>query len=456
MQPVSLLWLLRDPDALSAPYRPYRGKPMRPFDASASLCGQRIWDNRPEIRSSTVGFYSGGAPGVAASIQRARPSSTSPPDRVRWRLGSGCRPESRVPEHHATDKAADKSRSGWCAPMVRLQPFRNMTDLDSPCCRRRTAAALLGKGETMVGEDPNLLARYDGRHLLDELTGQREVLAAMFEDPGLARLARTSANHPAVLHHARLNRIVANGGRAENVDDVIEPARFLMDRWTWARVGAASFWDVVTDEEAQLKVRSRIRDPRQYADIVTELFYWRWLELALSQPISLVEQRGLPDLRIETTPCVWAEVKRIHLGTVPSKIVDDIKVANRQIRKAQPAGAGMVFVYVERGDLGRATGDDPPADIVPFLARCEAALRPGRFRSVAYAVITWDDYLVVGPPGAAQLWAARRQSRVLPHPQPRSRPHLKAEALQVGMTTEVWMVPGPQPQRAAAQFPRLP
>lgn len=139
----------------------------------------------------------------------------------------------------------------------------------------------------------------------------------------------------------------------------------------------------------------------------------------------------------------WAEVKHIHLlADNPKRVRKVIEKANKQIKNVHPEvsdAVGIVFLSIARG-VHRATLDDRiPSDIQPYLDEVERELCSGHSKSVAQAVVSWDDYLVLGEPPQSTLHAFRRRSKVLGHRSPRRAPTFSAERLEVGSTVELWI-----------------
>src|SRR5205814_8802318 len=92
---------------------------------------------------------------------------------------------------------------------------------------------------------------------------------------------------------------------------------------------------------------SRINDPGQFGDVMSELFVWGWLR-SYGHEVRLNQEEGLADLLIAPSEApIWGDVKRIRLDTKPTHVRDVIKKANKQIKRSG-AEAGVAFVQVER------------------------------------------------------------------------------------------------------------
>jgi len=218
--------------------------------------------------------------------------------------------------------------------------------------------------------------------------------------------------------------------------EVLELAGSLMDRSTWASdPGKGDYWDFLPDEQVRKFVRSRIVKPAHYDDVITELYFWGTLNA--QTPVTMGEVEGHPDLCIDGNEPVWADVKRIHRGSAPSRVKKVIAKANHQIKCVDRGGVGLALLYIEREGLRASFDDRTPSDVKPFVDAAAEAIGGDSYRSVAQAVITWDDYFITAEPGEPAIYTARRRSLVLEHAHPRRPAALPSSVWEVGTTATI-------------------
>src|SRR5439155_25954487 len=129
--------------------------------------------------------------------------------------------------------------------------------------------------------------------------------------------------------------------------------------------------------------------------------------------VRLNQEDGLADLEIEPgTKSIWADVKRIHLGSSPRRMRTVIKKANSQIKRSGGT-AGIAFIHIERPRLRASFDDRVPTDIAPFVDEALRELGSSNSKSVGRVVVSWDDYFVHAAPGSPSIYTVRRRSIVL-------------------------------------------
>lgn len=286
------------------------------------------------------------------------------------------------------------------------------------------------------------IVRYDPAGLRDELSRQVANLEAMFDNASLAALAEEHPEHPAVERYSALQHLLNHDGSYSPDEEsslVLMTAGGMVDRSTWAvDPSGGEYWDIIPDPAAREFVRTRIGLPKFYEDVVSELFYWGWLR---SQGFEayLGEEQGMPDLQVIVGDrATWADVKRIHVGTNPSRIRRDIGKANSQIKQADTEGVGLALIHVDRRGARASLDDRVPSDVRPYVEEAKRELSSDSSKSVAQVVLTWDDYFVISELDQPCLYAVRRRSLVLEHKRARAEPILLSAAWDVGLTTTVW------------------
>jgi hypothetical protein len=204
--------------------------------------------------------------------------------------------------------------------------------------------------------------------------------------------------------------------------------------------------------EARAQIEARVRDPKQFPDVLAELYFWGWLRQQ-GFDAHLREREGHPDIHVTSPLDFWAEVKRIQSDSSPNRVRRVIGKANKQIKTSHPTGMGIGFIHVARQRVQPATSDSIPPDVQSFVDEVERELGGKQSRSVAHVVVSWDEVMVLGdyPEGAA-VYAFRRRSLVVCHRFPRSDPPLELDCLNVGQT-QMLMVEYPGTSARGSDIP---
>jgi len=271
-----------------------------------------------------------------------------------------------------------------------------------------------------------------------EVLTQMELLDLMFSDPGLVKLANRSPDHPAVTRLRSLELLLTYGGLPSTraVEAVDALAALAMDRFAWAHAwDPDDFWSLIEEPNQKRLVQSRITDAQQFEHVMAELYIWGWLR-GLGVEADLAEREGEPDIGIRhENEASWAEVKVVSHGSQPSRARQDIRKANRQIKKVggPELGAGVLFLRVSRSPELRTLDDGLPSDAATLAAEVAYALGVA-YRSVAHVVLYWDETTAVGDPDRGTVFFTRRRSHVVDHPQPRRRPFARDKLASLGST----------------------
>jgi hypothetical protein len=93
-----------------------------------------------------------------------------------------------------------------------------------------------------------------------------------------------------------------------------------------------------------------------------------------------------------------------------------------------------VYIGVERNHRRQALDDRTPNDVLGLVQAVDAALSRGLLRSVSQVVIGWDDVMTVGEPPGQVLYAFRRRSQLVAHPDPRDAGPYSPRQLEFGAT----------------------
>jgi hypothetical protein len=298
------------------------------------------------------------------------------------------------------------------------------------------------------------------RDFAEEISLQVQLLEQMFGPQELARLLAVNPNHPIAARYRQLEEL--QRGRAIPPGDELRTgaliASGLLDRSSWAAnyVAADDPWTLIEDAQARAKVRSRLSDAGSYGDVMSELFFLGCLR-AMDFPASLIEEEGKPDIVLVEDPedPLWLEVKRVRPGSTPRSVAADVKKANRQIRGASGDQAGVLYFQIDTAHLATPLDDKVPPHVKKLVREVRQQLRSGFNRSIAHAVVCWDDCLVLGNAPSPSLFAFRRRSVHISHPSPRPHPNIPPQVLVIGRTVTVWTRYSPQtaPRQAKTGVP---
>jgi hypothetical protein len=185
------------------------------------------------------------------------------------------------------------------------------------------------------------------------------------------------------------------------------------------------------DPYAQKALRQDVKDPDNFEDIMVELYVSAWhiskghqIKKNKNDQLALSQKKGarIPDFvaLFPSGPPLVIECKHLRYGSKPARIKQHIKNANKQIKSfAQannhpyPYGAVIIDVADYVG-IWRVTDDSLPLDIIPLEDIAQSALRGQQNRSVAAAILVWQDYLVYGTPSTAAMYGLwLRSTRIL-------------------------------------------
>jgi hypothetical protein len=195
-----------------------------------------------------------------------------------------------------------------------------------------------------------------------------------------------------------------------------------MDRFAWARSwNPADIWSLIEEERQRGLIQSRIADRQQFEHVMAELYIWGWLR-GVGADAELAERDGEPDIGLyRGAEPSWAEVKVLAQESKPSRVCEDIKKANRQIKNAGgPDAAGVLFLRVARSSELRPLDDEMPSEVASVRSEVEQALASA-YRSVERVVLYWDETTALSDPRRGTVFTTRRRSRVVAHPSPKRR-----------------------------------
>jgi len=214
--------------------------------------------------------------------------------------------------------------------------------------------------------------------------------------------------------------------------------RLGMDSMYWLGPQGRYIPELENDEKIKRFLVTRLPDPEMCEDVLSEMSYRGYLK-ARGLRVDLTEDDGMPDMKVwGSNGAFHAEIKAIHKGSNPDRASKVIAKANKQIKRT-PEGVGICAILVletiqMRGDMIAKPGLIPD-EIKPIIQSVEGVMNSSNCKSVAEAVVSWDEFAVLGtPPGWVGLHAVRRSVRVSHREARAPIPHLKLADLEPSAT----------------------
>jgi hypothetical protein len=189
------------------------------------------------------------------------------------------------------------------------------------------------------------------------------------------------------------------------------------------------------DEAVVDRIRGEIIVAERYLDIMTEIEIVAWCKTK-GYSIQTFQVAGA-DQRIDIPGVdlpIISECKTIGEDTLPNRIGQVIKKANRQIKTTGNAGYGIVFINLsQKLAMLRPLSEEIPPEIEEYIAEANRSISNVN-TSVSAVVVYWTESGLLGDDSSEikMLWS-RRRSHVLLHKMP-IRPvnfdldHLKVES----------------------------
>ena len=165
------------------------------------------------------------------------------------------------------------------------------------------------------------------------------------------------------------------------------------------------------------KIQTRLNDPRQFMDIMTELNIGSWYLLE-KHKVTPFEIASYPDFQIEVDECslpIMVECK--NLWTLnENRINTVIKKANKQIKKIQNENFGVMVLDTSNiVPLRRVYDDVFPNEINTILNWVSRALSGKKNTSVGVCLLAWNDLMQIGEPIEPTLFIFRKRVKAIYH-----------------------------------------
>jgi hypothetical protein len=165
------------------------------------------------------------------------------------------------------------------------------------------------------------------------------------------------------------------------------------------------------DERVYKKIRSRVIDPQGFFDLMVELSQAGW-HLVEGHGVIPLEQPDWPDLRVQLDGVVhplYIECKKLNSFS-ENRIRAEIRDANRQLRAVTEPCYGVAVLDVSAAvPNDHAAIDGLPTFASPIIDLVQRAVSGDKNRSVGRAIVTWDEYMELGPPPTRTMILVRRR-----------------------------------------------
>lgn len=287
---------------------------------------------------------------------------------------------------------------------------------------------------------------------------QKEILEKLFSPEWF--LETKQRNHPAYLRWALYRKIIEQEGMVrfpEQKEELHKIGRIMLDSYILVALTEGDpqqlklgSLDLYGDEAVQKKIYSRIKNSKQFEDLIVELYVGAWHKTK-NHIVEPMEKEGHPDLRVEIPDInipIFIECK--HLWTDSKRrLRQRIRKANEQIKKAADEikipSYGAVILDVSIPVAARQVENNNLSDkLQEMIDVVQSALSGQKNPSIGTAILVWDDYMILGDPPNSTLVAFRRRYKRVLHKDmaiPEKLP------LFEGYTTEYWLhwIPREQP-----------
>lgn len=305
----------------------------------------------------------------------------------------------------------------------------------------------LGPDFVQTNAWPSTFAKMGGSD--DDITAvarrQRLLLEWLFNDSAWFYDER-NASHPAFVDWRHADQVAKWGGRKPDdlpPEELHFMGRIALNTALLARLSGGDpsqltpgTFEAFGDVEVQKKIRSRVKDPKSYEDLLVELYTASW-HRTRDREVTLLETNGFPDMRVSIKSLgypIYIECKRLTVSEV-NQIQSDVKDASNQIKRAtqkepEAYGAALLDFSTVVG-LHRQESQAIPPPIEDVKQKVRNAVRGEKNTHVESAIVVWDDYGVVGEE-PEQLLVFRRRADLINHDgerTPRHRAKLKLEVL---------------------------
>jgi hypothetical protein len=265
---------------------------------------------------------------------------------------------------------------------------------------------------------------------VDFLARQREILEQVFGKDWFLHANKKDKQHPAYKRWELCQTLIDQGGHIRR-DQLSEMGRIALDVYYFIQLTEGNLdqlmlglFDVIGDQNVRTYIRSRIKDPGFYEDIMVQLYIAAWHK-ARGHSVALVEKAGWPDVRVNMEiPNIPMLIECKHLRSaleISKKNLERLTLkANSQIKKGKKDlghthcyGVLVLDISSIVPDASADVEDIPPQvqEVVSIMRR---ALSGNKNTSIHIAIIVWDAHKIVqvSSPPSLHYVCSRRTIRI--------------------------------------------
>ena len=195
------------------------------------------------------------------------------------------------------------------------------------------------------------------------------------------------------------------------------------------------------DQAVQKRLRSEIKFPSKYFDVLTELQFAAW-HISRKHQVKAYEKAGADhEILISGWDLpVISDCKRIARDTSASRIRKVIDKANQQIKRHPSSCYGIVVVDLsEKVPVCENITDSFPPELEVFRKAAVDALR-FYYSSISAALLIWNEIYILGPKEGGNLIMVvlRTRSKILHHQKPKNAIPSRLDLNEMGAFKMSW------------------
>jgi hypothetical protein len=292
----------------------------------------------------------------------------------------------------------------------------------------------------MVIHASNMMAR------TDFLVRQRAILEQVFGEDWFRKAGKNDRQHPAYIRW-QLCQTLIEQGNIKDIDELLQLGKIALDTYYFLQLTGGDMgklelgvFDSIGDEQVRKHIRSGVKDPVAYEDLMVELYVASWHK-ANNHAVSLVEidEISWPDLRVDMdVPNIPMLIECKHLrstehetlASLQRRVRQIIHKANEQIKAGKKAiphekSVGHEHCYgllvldvsavIPAGGVVTAGFPNRLLEVMTYVQR---ALSGDKNTSVHTAILVWDTYDINLDPARRLRYVCSRSTLRVPHTQP--------------------------------------
>lgn len=187
---------------------------------------------------------------------------------------------------------------------------------------------------------------YDMSNSVEHFTAQKKLIQELFDPKDWVKICTRKPDHPAVKRYQICEQMIAQKGIIkfpENRNILPELTSILLDNYIFSKLSGGNPESLSLgnfanygDDKVKQQIQSQLKEKDGFQSLMTELSFGAWFLSKKGFQITATEDEGLADFKIDihNHPIpVAVECKHIDTNTRNTGYKDDIKKANRQIKK---------------------------------------------------------------------------------------------------------------------------